>query len=389
MSRLWRWSPNWNASVGERIEWLTAINRARDLSEQAIRLRTHPRRVYTFDLLATQAEQRRLESALFADQSGEWLLPIYPDVQRLAADLAASATSVPCATATRDFADGGQALLTWPGGESVLDIDTVESGSLELATPTAADVPAGARLYPLRAATLTASQPLQRATGSTLTGSVEFRLAEGSSRALDTPTLYRSLPLLETRPNWAEPPAPGYERAVAEIDFEIGQPYRIDTGGRAEILQQQRYTIHTREAIAEFLGQQYRMAGRFGVGWLPSWAGDAVCAAAFAAVDTTLDIESIGYVADLDQAINRRDLRIQFADGDVIRRRITGAATVGDTVERLTLDSAIGKTGAASAIRKISFLQLARRESDALEIEWVTPALIQATLNYRAVNHDL
>jgi hypothetical protein len=385
----WTWRPDWSAPIVERLEWLTDVLATQSAIEQRLRLRGGARRGLEFSLVTWAQARRSFEASLFAHQSGDWLLPIWPDGQQLSAALPDGSAIIPLDTTTRDYVAGGTVMLIQGDNVETATIATVAAGQLNLSGVTTLAFSAGAWVYPARLARMMDGQPFARLTDDHLRATVQMRQVDPAIFTGSTPTTYRGLPVFTQRPNWVSDPGAEYRRQIDQIDYAVGLIYEDDRTGRPEIIQTHDYLLSGRSEIAAFRALLYALSGRQGTFWLPTWASDVQVTAAVGASDTTLDIEAMGYVANLAQAINRRDIRIQLASGVVLYRRITHSVGVNSSTERLTLDAALGVAVQPAEIIKVSWLQVARLEADAVEFSWQTDALVDVALPLRVVTHDV
>jgi len=387
--KIWQWTPNWQGPVLERLEWLTDVLSSKNLTEQAIRLRNVPRRSFEFEVVVHERQRRTLEAALFGRQAEEWLLPVWPDGAFLDAGVALGATGIAVDAMYRDYRAGGQAVLIGGHIAEAVTIDTVLADHITLVTGTVNAYARGVRLYPARPARMQASQPLQRLSDELATLTCRLQLTDNSEHALPTPATYRGLPVLEQPPNWRDDLAADYQRQIATLDYGVGRRYVEDIAGRGEVLQGHRWTLQGRASIDGFRAWLYALAGRQGAFWLPTWCQDLRVLGDIAHDALTIDVEHCGFVDHLALALNRRDIEIRIRSGSVFRRRIVAAAAVDANTERLTLNAHLGVDVAAGDIVRVSFLQTARLEADAVEIAWHTGALAESAQQLRVVNHDV
>ena len=128
-AKIWPVVPEWTNNVTETLNWSTEVLKASGTGvSQHRELLVAPRRSFAFEALAW-GKARRVAEMLLAGWSGDWMLPIWPDVQWLSQDLPVGATSMACATTGYDFIVGGSAVLfddvnTW----EIVGIDGIEDG---------------------------------------------------------------------------------------------------------------------------------------------------------------------------------------------------------------------------------------------------------------------
>ncbi len=389
----WTIAPDWSNGVQESLSWSTDVMQASATAVTQHRgLRTGPRRSFTFALTA-DAQNRRAADMLLAGHSGLWPLPIWPDVQWLAAPLDAGVTTIPCSTAGYDFVAGGKAILysavnTW----EIVAIDTIAADHLGLSAVTAAAYAVGSRLYPLRLARVQDGAEEQLASDSVSSRSITFDIDEPCDwPLLDSPTTYLGHIVLDVRPDESSDPTSSYSRLAQTVDYGTSLPVVHDLAGVALRAQQSHWQLFGRAQHTWFRSLLYTLDGRCVPIWVPSFASDLSPAADIAGNSTTLVIEWAGYAQFGLGKPNRTDVRIELFDGTVYYRRIIAASQAGNA-ETLTLGSALSSSSIAAAnIRLISFMALSTLASDTVEIDHATDqdGVARVTTGWQAVVPDV
>lgn len=391
--RIWPLPPDWSNGVKESLTWGTDVMHASATAvSQHVSYRIGPVRTFAFEVGAGKAN-RRIADMLLAGHRGPWLLPIWPDVQRLSAPVSAGASAITCRTDGFDFVAGGQAVL-WLGASQweVATITTVGVSSVTLSAPLTSGWGAGTRLYPLRRARLQIGAEEKLRGDAFGRRSLTFTLDDASTwPALISPMLYLTHPVLDVRPDESGDPSHSVTRLEQTTGVDVRPDFAYDVADQALRNQQTGWKLFGRAQHTWFRSLVYTLDGRRVPFWLPSFAADLQPVASIAGGSPTLSVEWAGYTQFGLGRHNRKDVRIELGDGTVYYRRITGAVEAGAT-ETLTLDSAIsGNTIAPSAIRQVSFMALATLAHDEVEIEHITDAdgTAASTLGWQAVVPDV
>jgi hypothetical protein len=391
-AKIWPVPPDWANGVDETLAWSTDLVRASaTASSQHRALRDVPARQFSFEVLA-QARARRTAEMLLAGYSGAWQLPIWHDVQWLGAPIAAGAVSIPCATAGFDFVAGGLALLySGVNAFEVVEVDTVATDHLGLTSATTGAFPAGGRLYPLRGARVQDGAEEKLLSDDLGRRSLVFDIVDACDwPVLSSPTTYLGHPVLDRRPDESEDPTATITRMAQSVDYGVGTPVvhelpQFGIGARSL-----HWTLHGRADHTWFRSLAYTLAGRAMPLWVPSFASDLKVASAIAGGSSSLSVEWCGYTLFGKGKDNRKDLRIELADGTVLYRRVTEASEVGET-ELLTLSASLDAGSIdPSRIRSIGFLALSTLASDSVEIQHDTDAagVAHVTTGFQAVLPD-
>jgi len=164
--------------VKESLAWLTDVHEAWTGEELRVKLRVEPRRYYEISFVLKRYDKAILDAALFANVLHEtatvpdrlrWSLPIWCDMQKLGADLAAGVGTVSgIVTAGYDFRAGGLVALIKarasyefnrfaclrPEDYELMTIDTFDANSITFTDTTTKDFNAGSLLLPVRVARL-------------------------------------------------------------------------------------------------------------------------------------------------------------------------------------------------------------------------------------------
>lgn len=365
--------PNWAARVTEKLAWLTDVLIAQGGIEQRVGLRDAPRRALAYELATLSRHQTNLlETMLLGWQSRLWAVPVWTERQDLAADLAIGSITIPCATASYEFAADGLALL-WAAHDQheAVEVLSVGGSSLTLKSATVAAWPAGTRLYPIRLGRMPARQKLTRETGHHVTGSVEFAFDDNPAlAAVDSGTLYSGYYVYAGRTNWADPTEAEFVRQLDEIDYETGHAWVDDLSGLAAIVKSWHWLFKSRAEIVAFRGWLAARAGRRVPFWSISQAVDMEVIAPIGASDTAITIRNIGYQRFLDGRADRHHLAIRTTSGTLYYRMITGSTEIDAASEDLAIDSALGVLLNPADIESVRFMHLTRLETDAIEIDW-------------------
>lgn len=386
-------TPDWGQRVSETLAHGTDVMQASGTAVSwHVGYRLGPRRTLSFELLAHRLVERQLMDALLAGHRGAFELPLWPDVQWLAATVASGATSVPCATVGFELVEGSRALLyadvnRW----ELVTIDSVAADHIGLASATTAEFGPGSRLYPLRRARLRIGSEERMLNGQ---GSRRRLVAEIEEPydwpALTAPTEYLGHPVLEDRPDESVDPTIAYQRLLQGVSYEGTVPFTYDLADQALRLQSTHWGLFGRARHTWFRSLLATLDGRRNPMWLPSFADDLTLAAPIAGGSASMSVQWAGYSQLGLGRHNRRDLCIELVDGTRLYRRIDDAEEAGQT-ETLTLSAPLDAASIApGAIRQVSFMALSTLASDDIEIEHITDAdgTARSTLGWKAVVPD-
>lgn len=387
------WLADWASGIVERLEWATDVLTSYRGEEQRRALRIGPRKALEFTVMASGGSRRALEATLWNWGARVWAVPLWWDGTPATAPVAQGATSVAIDTTTRDFQADGLAMLLSDASAldfEVAEVESVAAGSITLKRPTTRAWAAGTMVYPARAARLDPSVTVDRFTGDTSTARLRFTAVEPDVWPADAgAATHRGYPVLEVRPNWSGEPQLGLDRKLNILDTVTGARRVVDEAQQPAASQSMRWTFTSRAEIDAWRKRLHAMRGKHGAAWVPTWTQDVELVATVGDSALALDVAWLGYTRYLQLDPNRRDLRLELANGTVLYRRVTGTSELSATVERLNIDAALGVTVQPSDVVAISWMMLARQDSDAQELAWWTGEVVDAAGSFRSFRNEV
>lgn len=380
---------NWDNGVLERYSFLTDIITSWDGAEQRVKLRAIPRReieahLQVFGLVFV----RKLQSTLFGWQSRSYLIPYWPDYYVLSAELPAGSMVIPnIPTIDSEFIAGGVALLfdALDNNESV-QIVSVEANQLILDLPTQQSWPAGTRIYSAKFARIASQQTVTRPTRHMLDLQAKFIVTDNSGLLeAEGTTLYKGYPVLLDIPNEVEVLSEDLLRPLLEFDSETINPVVDDPIGYTTIVRRMDWLMKSRKERADFRKWLYARAGRWKPFWMPSWNEDFKLVSLLAGTDTKLVVEFAFYKRFVPATPMRDALMIELFNGARIFKDILSVDEISETEENVFIDSPVGFDIQPQEVRRISYLNLSRLDSDTVEIFHETDTISRVSALIRTV----
>lgn len=380
---------NWDNGVLERYTFLTDILTSWDGSEQRVKLRAIPRREIEAHLQVFGLDfVRKLQSTLSGWQSRSYLIPYWPDHYVLDADLPSGSTVIPgIPMIDSEFIAGGVALLfnALDNNESV-QIASVEADQLTLDLPTQQTWPAGTRIYSAKFARIASQQTVTRPTRHMLDLQARFIVTDNSGLTeTEGATLYKGYPVLLDKPNEVEVLSEDLLRPLLEFDSETTDLVVDDPIGYTTIVRRMDWLMTSRKARADFRKWLYARAGRWKPFWMPTWNEDFRLASTLAGNDTKLVVDFAFYNRFVPATPLRDALMIELINGTRVFRDILSIDEISETEENVFIDSATGFDIQPQEVRRISYLNLARLDSDTVEIFHETDMVSRVSALIRTV----
>lgn len=382
--------PDWSQGIMERLSWRTDVLQAQDASEQLRGTRRSPRRLWEFAVLAERNERRFVQHLAFGNGAGRWQLPVWTDGVPLSAALASGSTVVPVDTVGREFAPGFAVILGEDAREAeLLTVSGVTSTQLTVTATTRA-WGVGAVVCPAVVARMDGAHALQAFTGDAGYGVARFNAAQANPMASTAPaTIYRGLPVFDFPIVTPRDPVQAFDRTLEAWDDDIGIPAVFDLAGMPLPRQQLDVCAHGRTEIAQLRALLGWMDGMREALWLSTYQQDLRVLANIGSSATQITVAASNYTLDVAMELNRRDIRIETWSGASYHRRITACAAPGDGTELLTIDSALGSAVNAIDVKRVSFLQLVRSDSDLFELGWWTGDTVDLAMGFKGLRRDV
>lgn len=379
---------DWQSGFTERLEWLTDVLAMRDGGEQRVRLRADPRRSFEFDVLE-YGNGGQLDLLMNVWQSRVYAVPVWTDKARLASAIYPGDTVLAVSTTDLDYRPGGLAIVgASTGGTEALEILSLTANSITLKRPALGNWPAGAWIAPARLGRLPAQQTVTRPTAAIAQARLRFDLEDltATVTATGSPIQYRGYDTLLRHPNRVEDVSIDYQRLVDVLDVDTGTPAVIDIPNRAFIVRRFQFLVPDRADLTAMRGWLAARAGRQVPFWVPTWERGLEVSQPFALDATAVLVQARGFATYYHDMPGRQDVAFLHNNGTWYLRRITAFEFVDGTVERMRIDAALGVACTSADFQIVCFLELARLESDAVEIFFETDRVARVALPLRSIN---
>lgn len=367
--------PNWRQPMAERLSFLTDVLTAAEGAEQRRSVRQTPRRSFEADFLLSGPERTFFDLFVNKAAGGEIVAPLYWEVVTLAATVTAGVTTrINFDTSYREWAyhEGRLALLI--GGSaleySIVEIASVDAGGVDLVAAPGKTWPKGSKLYPLRRVAMEQVGELGHMTAGIAAVTAELRVVGPNpwDAAVSSYPVYAGLPVFTDAPNWVDDLTVEYGRDLKMLDTNVGLTYQIDPLGRALLGQTHRWFLQGRQKLAGFRDLIYRHRGRAGAFWLPTFKADLRLVASAGSSATQIQVERAGLIYTGCPTSGREYIVIEHATGRIVRRITSVEIGATDEIEKLNLDASLGLALSPGQVRRISFVDTARFDTDDFEI---------------------
>lgn len=366
---------NWREPMAERLAFLTDVLAGTQGAEQRRSVRQTPRRTFEADFLLTGRERTFWDLFINALGGGEVAAPLYWEMVTTTATLTATVDDrIEFDTSYREweYHAGYLAMLI---RDSALDYEIVEiigvdAGGVDLAGPVTRSWPKGTKLLPLRRAVLDQVGDVDHQTAGVGLVTAQLRVVGPNpwTPEADASPVYEDLPVFLSEPNWVEALSVQQGREIDLLDTSVGLTYQSDATGRVLLGQAHRWFLPGRQKLAEFRDLIYRHRGRAGSFWLPTFKADFRLVNSPGAGDTQIEVENVGYGYTGGPTSGREYIAIKHDGGTILRKIVSVIPGSTTATEKLNLDAALGLALSPGQVRRISFADTARFDTDEFEI---------------------
>lgn len=195
--------------------------------------------------------------------------------------------------------------------------------------------------------------------------------------------IYQGFDVLEAQADGRLARIDAHEREMALMGPATGRIAIDDVQGVSELVREYAWTCLGPADVATLKAFIDARRGRAVPFWLPSMERDLELNGDFTAGHGFIDIETVGYTAQLfPWSGARRHLYLSAPGVTPIARKVTSAVNNLNGTESLYLDSPLGASF-PKATTVVSFLRLCRKEDDGVSISWTSRGYQTATLSFR------
>lgn len=381
--------PNWSSQVIESLEWLTDVIKAYSGKEQRRCLRKNARRKFEFDFMVQGLAAQEFENQLWGWQNRPYATPVFTDPCPLTVDLDVGTSVVPLNTLTYSFDAYELAMIIDSSGAyEVVQIAEVSDTILLLSNPTQYAWSKGCTVYPMITARLPTETPYKRVTGHLIQGKLALSCEVGSIGAYtptaDPVTTFNGYEVITYQPNWSGGidfsggfGVRTFDSATGKVDIATREDY-------AKLSRQHQWLLPSRAAILAYREMLYRLKGRFGTVYVPTWNSDFTLARAHYASESALYVlpNSFRQLVGVDP--NRNKIMIRLKSGVTAYFTIDTVTADGD-YDVLGLTSPFGIEITPDNIVGIHLLLLSRLAADRVELTWHNTNVATSTLTFETV----
>lgn len=358
----------------------TSVTQAQTLAEERKGLLSRPTRVGEFSLVALkEREAWQLQMFVTRYSQADSLVPLFADFTKITG--AASGSVLTCDTTERRFFEGARVIIAELRNRPALadfEVATiaaggVAAGALTLTGAVGRTYPAGSRVYPTIEARLSLGGSLEIVTDRDMTNRLSWSEHIGASQLPGlvpigtTPSGFLSYAgdvIMHVTPDWSRHTTG--PRRVAR-GSRAGRGVSVATwGARPLVAKSLGWQFLTRAAAFNVLRFFDSRGGRLHPFLLPSFLDDFT---PLALGTTTVDVTPNGPVFDYAHTTH---LAIFMRDGTLVVRQIDSVARLSNSVDQITLDTALPSGLLLADVRRVSACHRVRFDRDELREIWQT-----------------
>lgn len=388
--------PNWASPVLERLEWRTDVLKVRNGNEQRIQLREHPRHLIEYDFLVVRDEYRALQVQLLRWQSERWVIPLWMHSQPTTTHTVLHSTRIYVnSTSTYEYQVGSFIYLSASYLQyEYLPVVFVGPNYITVSEPTQHVWPVGTTITPARYGRLASSVKLSGITSDVVKGSFQLQVENTQKFPYNVDEFIDGLLFFGTEPNRAVPLDMDWSRNLGILDYGTGPILSYDLHGYTEIIRSYEYlSLHRsgQDNVRSLLNHCKGMRSSF---LLPTFQADVDIFKGYGGIGAdpiylitgqSFVIHSVNYTEDMFYRVSHPYLRIELTTGAVLIRRVQHSLTLMGAAELITFTTAFGHAFKASMVKRISYVNMSRLDSDAVEFTWITPMVVSMAITTRGI----
>jgi len=381
--------PNWNRGIEETLEWRTSVGSSFNGEEQRQRIRTYPRRSWSYSILVQKDKTRAVYFDILGFQNKTLGLPVWSDKSVTTATVNAGSTVVSVNTSSKGFAAAAVVFLQSGDLVETHEIESVTSTQITLQKATTNAFPAGSLVYPGAVVHLPTSLALRRLTDAIFEGSLSF---DGVPQDTDpympiqvaTETL-DGYEVITRRPNWAAGIDTTFQYEVDELDYQSGIRLRGVSRDYPSTLYRLRYLLRNRTEIESFRAMLARLHGRYTPVFVNLFTDDFKLSGNI--VSSGLGFQVYDNHSDLGVFPDRHPLAVSILTStQLITRRLDSITLDESGLIDIEIMTPTGVLLLESDVKRISLCPLCRLASDQVTITWLTDSVAECELTWQMVS---
>jgi uncharacterized membrane protein YgcG len=399
---VWTLKPDWTNGVTERLHFLTDVLPSMTGVEQRRKVRQWPRRDIEADYTLFRERRRFYDSLMKGPSNNFFRVPLWWDKFVLTAEAIAGDSTLTANIANGEWNLGAYIMILGdtPWTYEIVRVRALSSdlNGLILSNTLQYTWPAGTVFYITKLCRLaSAASSGNRKSDEAYQVTLTFETTEINGYFPVAPSVNIGEPVWIDFPDDSNDLTSSYERLYAEFDNKSGLISRRDLGQTAFRISQFAHWLYGRGQMNDFRQFMYYLSGKLRPVYVPTNFNDMkfLSYATMQVTDSAIFIDRTGYselVFEYPTNTPGRDVVCIFwTDGTYDLYTVLLAALISPTIECILFTTQLGRTVTASSIRRISFLELSRLDTDDIEIlhQSDTTGVATVVTSWRAIGTEV
>lgn len=379
---LWPFEPDWASPINEFLEWKTNILKSFNGSEQRLSIRESPRRGFEYQVLNLKANNSSMVSALlWGWQNRNYALPLWMDMTRLTLPATQGTDLIACQTSNRGFFINGLVLLyASPTDYEVIEIESFNSGAIQLKKNLEKTWAIGTKVYPINIARIPDSVSTQHLTDSVARTQVRF-LCDPLVNDPYVPNtvatkLFNGKELFDLSPNWESSVSKENEYPYEVYDSQTSGVYVSQTTRNPVVNIKRQWIFKGKDEILKFREFLGRRKGRAISFYCPSWFTDFELYGFENSSAVAIRVKNNEFfrMVGVDTAL--AGLMIKVPGQQPVFRRILEVSFDLQGFSVLGLDGPVNHNLDPKAKPLLSLIHLCRISSDGVNLNWLSDSKV-------------
>lgn len=381
---------NWEERITERLQWLTNTHTPYNGAEYRYGERSKPRQFFEMSHVLQMNSASRLRNLMLGWQSRLYAVPNWTSGVMIEGDATSGGFSVTADPSFGEFYQGGIAVLyADEDNYEALEIGSATPGLITFTSPLQSDWPKNSMLMPINLCRVLADQSIVDYNEKVVTAKMAW-----ACDPIDTnpwlpetaaPLAIGIVELWLTEPNWRDNLETKVQYQANRLDFDTGAVNTSQVGDYVPEIYSHIAYLNGKQAISDFRAFALRRKGKLNPFFYPSFRGDFELAA-------DIPNGAGGFRAKTNfDAVLMRDLgthnflAIFKTDGTVLTFPISDVTNVDSLTMDVVIDGVIGTGITIAQVKKISYMHVARLDTDEITFSWASPQLTEAGFTVTAL----
>lgn len=393
-AKQWSVSPSWpprGKSYQVTYDFRTEILTSRNAKEQRICLRNSPRKSLNYECQLINEELRAFKDLMWLWQQRAFVTPDWARFVQSTSRIASGSREIAIDASPAWLLPATQVLVSDGFRSELRLVEEVLDGVLYLVAQLDGDWPVGTKVYQGLSGYMDTTLSAPRETNTVAKLTVNFAVSPLSEQFIEpapASQVFNGRELFLKRPNWIRGVQSSMSHEVDELDYDRGPVFRATPVAYGSESRRATYVNRNVAEVDEVLAFFFRMRGRQGEFYMPTWEYDFVPKVAASSGSSALRVAGYRLADSYGTSTVMKAMFVLLNNGTLITRKVISVARVNDSGGQdsvITVQGSWGVTVSEDTIIMSGWLPAWRLSSDSLTVEWLTNTVAQTQLTMQTL----